>query len=63
MSFCSCDIPEIGLSDFHELTVTVLKMFSKKQSPKVISHGNYKNFSSDLVRTDLIKKISSSGIL
>ena len=45
------------------LTVTVLKMFFKKQSPKVISYRNYKFFSNDLFRTDLINEISSHGIL
>ena len=43
--------------------MTVLKTFFKKQSPKVISYRNYKNFSNDLFRTDLINEISSNGIL
>ena len=42
-SFCNFDTLEIGLSDFHKLAVTVLKMFFKEQSPKVISYRNYKN--------------------
>ena len=58
-SFCNSDTLETGLSDFHKLTVTVLKMFFKKQSPKVISHRNYKNFSNDLFHTDLINEITS----
>ena len=45
------------------LTVTVLKMFFKKQSPKVISCQNDKKFSNDSFRTDLINEISSNGIL
>ena len=43
-SFCNSDTLETGLSDFHKLTVTVLKMFFKKQSPNVISYRNYKIF-------------------
>ena len=43
--------------------MTVLKTFFKKRSPKVISYRNYKNFSNDLFRTDLINEISSNGIL
>ena len=62
-SFCNSDTLETGLSDFHKLTVTVLKTFFKKQSPKVISYRNYKNFSEDLFRNDLINEISSNGIL
>ena len=46
-SFCNFDTLETGLSDFHKLTVTVLKMFFKKQSPNVISYRNYKIFSND----------------
>ena len=53
-SFCNSDTLETGLSDFLQLTVTVLKTFFKKQSPKVISYRNYKKFSDDLFRNDLI---------
>ena len=35
---------ETGISDFHKLVVTVLKTFYKKQRPKIIHYGNYKNF-------------------
>ena len=47
MSFCNSDTLETGLSDFHKLTLPVLKTFFKKQSPKVISYRNYKNSLSD----------------
>ena len=62
-SFCNSDTLETGLSVFHELTVTVLKIFFKKQSPNVISYRNYKKFSNDSFRTNLINEISSNGIL
>ena len=62
-SFCNSITLETSLSDFHKLTVTVLKMFFKKQSPKVISCQNDKNFSNDSFRTDLTNEISSNGIL
>ena len=62
-SFCNSDTHETGLSDFHKLAVTVLKMFSKKQSPNVISYRNYKIFSNYSFRTNLINEISSNGIL
>ena len=62
-SFCNSDTLETGISDFHELTVTVLKMFFKKQSPNIISYRNYKNFSNDSFRTNLINEISSNDIL
>ena len=36
---------ETGLSDFHKMTVTVLKMSYVKLKPKVISYTDYKNYS------------------
>ena len=36
---------ETGLSDFHLLTVTVLKTTFRKRPPKVIRYRNYKNYS------------------
>ena len=62
-SFCNSDTLKTGLPDFHKLTVTVLKMFFKRQSPNVISYQNYKNFSNDSFGTNLINEISSNGIL
>ena len=62
-SFCNSDSLETGLSNFHKLTVTVLKTFFEKQSRKVTSYRHYKNFSSDLFRTDLINEIFSNGTL
>ena len=35
------------MSDFHRMTVTVLRPFLKKAEPKVISYRDYKNFTND----------------
>ena len=56
-SFCNSDTLETGLSDFHKLTLTVLKIYFKKQAPKMINYRNYKNFSNELFRADLIKEL------
>ena len=45
----SCAI-ETGLSDFHKMTVTVLKTFFQKKGPKVISYWDYRNYSNDIFR-------------
>ena len=45
----SCTI-ETGLSDFHKITVTVLKTFFQKKGPKVINYRDYKNYSNDIFR-------------
>ena len=36
---------EIGLSDFHKLTVTILKSYFKKLKPKELIYCDFKNFS------------------
>ena len=45
----SCAI-ETGLSNFHKMTVTVLKTFFQKKWPKVISYRDYKNYSNGIFR-------------
>ena len=43
--FC---VIETGLSDFHKMTITALKIHFRKLEPKVISYGNYKIFSNKI---------------
>ena len=38
------------------------KTYFKKQAPKLINYRNYKNFSSELFRADLIKELSNNRI-
>ena len=44
-SFQNTATVEVGLSDFHKMTVTVMKTYFTKSNPKVISYRNYKRFS------------------
>ena len=53
----SC-VTEIGLSDFHKITITVLKIQFRKLEPKVISCRNYKNFSNDIFLKSLNSELS-----
>ena len=46
-SFQNTHVIETGLSDFHKMTVTVLKTFFEKKKPKIISYRDYKSFTSD----------------
>ena len=39
---------ETGIPDFHEMVITVLKVFWKKQKPKIIQYSGYKNFDNQL---------------
>ena len=55
-------ISEAGLSDFHKLTFTILKMFYAKQKPRIIKYRDYKNFNKTTFRMDLLKELSLSNL-
>ena len=53
----SC-VVETGLSDFHKMTITVLKVQFRKLDPKVVSYRNYKKFSNDIFLKSLNNELS-----
>ena len=62
-AFQNTIVVETGLSDFHKLTATVLKMSFKKKPPKIISYRNYKHFSQSKFRNDVDKCFSKCDIV
>ena len=52
----SC-VVETGLSDFHRMTVTVMKTTFKKFQPRTILYRDYKNFQNDRYRDELTQKL------
>ena len=48
---------EIGISDFHKMVITVLKVFYKKQKPRIIQYKGYKNFDNQLFQRELNSKL------
>ena len=46
-----------NISSFHNLVVTLLKTFYKKQTPKINHYRNHKNFEDDIFRQDLKKEL------
>ena len=46
---------ETGLSDFHLMTVTELKMSFQKLQPKIINYRGHKNFDNEKFRSDIFK--------
>ena len=50
---------ETGLSDFHLMTLTVMRKTFKKLSPWIISYRSYKNFSNETFRESLINNLSN----
>ena len=49
----SCKIDR-WLSDFHKMVVTVLRSFLNKLGSKIIQYGDYKKFSNDAFRSELV---------
>ena len=46
-SFQESEVIETGLSDFHKMSLTVMKVFYNKQKPKIIQYRKYKDFSNE----------------
>ena len=58
-SFQSTSVIETGFSDFHLVTLAVMKKSFKKVQPRIINYRSYKHFSNDTFRKDLIDKLSN----
>ena len=56
----SCTV-ETTLSDFHKMTVIIMKTTFRKQEPNKIDSKDYKKFSSNAFREDLPLEVSSNG--
>ena len=50
---------ETGLSDFHLMTVTVMRKIIMKMRPRVINYRSYKCFSNETFRVFLINNLSN----
>ena len=57
-SFQTTCVIETGLSDFHLMTLTVMRKSFKKLKPRVINYRSYKHFSNDVFRESLLGKLS-----
>ena len=53
---------ETGLSDFHKLVVTVLKLYFLKQKPNIQTFRDYKRFQNDLFRSELDYELSKLDV-
>ena len=60
-SFQSSRAIETGLSDFHRMTVTVMKASFRKLKPKVIHYRNYKRFCNESYRNELVAEFSKQN--
>ena len=58
-SFQNSSVFETGLSDFHKLTITVLKQYFPKLKPKVVNYRDYQNFQNNEFRAELDNEMSN----
>ena len=61
-SFQNSTIIETGLSDFHKVIVAVLKSYFKKLKPKKLIYRDFKNFSNQQFRTELVKERNENNV-
>ena len=57
-SFQNSSVVETGLSDFHKMTVTVMKTTFEKLKPRVYYFRNWNEFCNETFRTQLLTKLS-----
>ena len=53
--FKNSSLLETGLSDFHKITLRVIRSYFVKQTPKVVNYLDYKKVSNDLFRNDILQ--------
>ena len=61
-SFHNSSVIETGLSDFHKLTLTVMKVFYQKQEPTIIQYRDYKGFSNEEFRNEMSHELKNAKI-
>ena len=62
-SFHLSRVYETGLSDFHILTLTVLKTYHVKHKPKIMQYRDFNHFDNALFRADLLQELSLKNVL
>ena len=61
-SFQNSQVIETGLSDYHKMTITVLRAFFQKQSPICIKYRDYKKFDESLFYIELYQNLCCMNI-
>ena len=61
--FQSTCVLETGLSDFHLMTVIVMRKTFKKMLPRVINYRSYRDFSNETFRVSLINNLSNEAFV
>ena len=61
-SFRNSCVIETGLSDFHKMIDSVIKTTFQKLKPKIIHYRDYKDFSNESFRVNLLNKLSLENL-
>ena len=61
-SFQKSSVIKTGLSDFHRLTMTIMNTNFQKQTPKILSYRNYKNFENECFKNELLHELNKYDI-
>ena len=56
-SFQNSKVKETGLSDFQKMSLSIMKIFYKKQRPNIIRYRNYRNFNNECFINDVQSSI------
>ena len=62
MSFQNTGVLNIGCSDFHKMTITVMKTKFNKSKPKEITYRNYKHFNENYFKNELKQCLGATNI-
>ena len=57
----SCEF-ETGLSDYHKITVTIMKASFQRLQPRIINYRDYKRLQNDVFREELLSELLNVNI-
>ena len=57
LSFQNSCVLETGLSDFHKMTVTIMKASFQRLQPRIINYRDYRRFQNDVFRAELLSEL------
>ena len=62
LSFQNSCVLEIGLSDFHKMTVAIMKLSFQRFQPRIINYRDYGSFQNDVFREELLSELLNVNI-
>ena len=63
LSFENSYVYETGLSDFHKMTVIIMKPSFQRFQPRIINYRDYKRFQNDVIREQLLSELLNVNLI